>query len=296
MSCYAFVFAGFLLLNGGAMAQTSNFETPLPSQGSFLQNIPYGPNQLELLDVCRPDSSAGLHPGIIMIHGGGWAHGDKRKMDDWCQRFAQAGYVVADIDYRLANTRGSTPNWPNFQIADTQLAIRWMRTHAKELDLDPTRLCAYGTSAGGYLAVFAATLTKILPGDVASIAPNIPVTLSCVADGFGPVDFTNPHFLKKALVRLIGYSYAQNPALYHNDSPLFYVNSHTPPMIIVHGTEDTLVPIAQSEALEEALKRDGVPVEFITYQGNHNYEGLDENELNDVLQKIMAFLKIRIRG
>jgi len=52
------------------------------------------------------------------------------------------------------------------------------------------------------------------------------VTLSCVADGFGPVNLENPDLLTKLFARLIGYSYAQNPALYRDDSPLFYVNAH----------------------------------------------------------------------
>jgi len=226
-----------------------------------------------------------------MIHGGGWIHGDKSQMDNWCQRFAQAGFTVANIDYRLASPHGTTPGWPNFQIADTQLAIRWMRAHAAELNLDPTRLCAYGTSAGGYLAVFTANLPKILPGNLAAIAPNIPVTLSCVADAFGPVDLTIPHFQAAAFTRLTGYTQAQNPTLYRNDSPLFYVTPHTPPMLLIHGTQDRLVPIAQSRELSAALQRDNVATQLLTYPGDHSFKGLSPAAIDSIFQQITAFLK-----
>lgn len=291
--CCVFLFLVGFGGGGRASAQTENFYAPVPAQGAFVQNIQYGPDPAEVLDVCRP-VNGGPHPGLIMLHGGGWIHGDKKTMDDWCQAFARLGYVVADVDYRLFDPQAPRPDWPAFQIGDTQLAIRWMRAHARDLDFDPARLCAYGTSAGGYLAVFAGTMQTILPSDVATIVPTVPVGLSCVVDGYGPVDLTDPTYGTGAFLRLLGVSRAQNPDLYRDVSPLLHVNAQTAPTFVIHGNADTIVPIAQSEALVAAMQRAGVPVQMITYAGNHGYQGLDSAGLDNVFQQIAGYLKGRI--
>ena len=256
-----------------------------------VRNISYGPHPQEILDICRPPESTGLHPCLIMIHGGAWVRGDKKGLlSNWCQQFAKKGFVVATMDYRLANEQGPTSNWPAFQIGDVQLAIRWMRAHAAELHLDPSRLCAYGTSAGAYLAVFAGTLQTIAPSDVASINPEIPVKLSCVAEAFGPVDLTDTQYAKNRFVKFIGSSYEQNPDVYEKDSPLLHVTHDMPPTLVLHGTHDSLVPISQSDNLVRKLKDNNVPVQFITYDGDHAYKGLSPQERENIFQQIAKFL------
>jgi len=137
-------------------------------------------------------------------------------------------------------------------------------------------------------------MRTVLPSDVAAIAPGIPVGLSCVVDGFGPVDLTGPGYAPGAFLRLLGVSRAQNPGLYRDDSPLLHVDAQTAPMFVIHGNADSIVPIAQSEALVAALQRAGVPVQMITYDGNHGYQGLDAAGLESVFQQIAGYLKSRI--
>jgi acetyl esterase/lipase len=281
-----------------ALAQPTAFDAPVVLQGAVTQNISYGPDPQQILDVCQPEGKAGvLHPGILMVHGGGWRHGSKAGlMGKWCKRFAQAGFVAIDMNYRLFVDPKTTPQWPQFQIGDVQLAIRWARAHAHEIGLDPQRLCGYGASAGGYLVVYAGAVQTIEPSDVAAIAPDIPVGLSCVVDAFGPVDLTDPNYHLEDLASLVGATYDQNPNLYKAASPLFRVDAKMPPTLIIHGSHDGQVPIAQSQKLSDALKAENIHTEFVTYQGTHNYNGLSPEQLDAMFQTITRFLKSQVGG
>lgn len=290
MACFETLFSGPISY-ARAQSATANFYTPVPTQGTFLQDLSYGSSASEILDVCRPENGMTPHPGILMIHGGGWTQGDKGGlMDTWCQNFAKLGYVVADIDYRLDDVQNPNPEWPAFQIGDVQLAIRWMRYHATELNLNPTKLCAYGTSAGAYLTVFVGTQQSIFPSDVNWIAPLVSVRLSCLIDGFGPVDLTTESYQPKIIRQLIGVSFQVDPGIYKDDSPVFLINSQTPPTLLIHGTQDSIVPISQSYELAAGLKRVGVSAQLVTYNGGHAYHGLSPAGLATIFDQISRFL------
>lgn len=261
-------------------------------------NLSYGPFPQNTLDLCVPPQLSGPRPVVILIHGGGFVAGDKQYQFDEhdtllevCKGLASQGFAVASINYRLA----ADALWPS-QVADAQLAVRWLRTHASDLQLDPGRLCTIGLSAGAYLSVFLGVLQSTHAGDQAQLLATVSPTVSCVVDFYGPVDLahllqTNP-VPNQTVVQMLGYETPEmNPRLYHAASPLFFVSSKSAPTLIIHGTQDDIVPLAQSQALHSALQQNHIPVQLITYQGKHSLEGLNEQQIRGLWEQALAFLR-----
>jgi acetyl esterase/lipase len=252
-------------------------------------HLAYGPLPEEALDLCMPRGARAPRPTVLLIHGGGWSTGDRTQFSDTCTSLAARGFVAATIDYRLAPAHP----WPA-PLVDTQLAARWLRAHATELSLDPTRLCSYGFSAGGHLAVFLGVLPTIWPGDEAGLLANQSPAVSCVVDEAGPTDLAAwyatgyPGQMLRDL--FAGATPTSDPALYRAASPLLLVSQHSAPMLLLHGTHDTTVPSAQSEALARALTRAGVPVHYISYDGGHGLGGIPQTRAQSLLEQTLAFL------
>jgi len=91
-------------------------------------------------------------PGMVLIHGGGWIIGSRHQQAWYCRAFAKAGYVVMTIEYRMM-PKYCFPEC----VYDCKAAVRWMRLRADWLGVDPSRIVAFGASAGGHLAAFLAT-------------------------------------------------------------------------------------------------------------------------------------------
>ncbi len=279
-----------------ATATFANLFTPRYSV-AMRPDLAYGSAPLETLDLCAPDHPAAPLPGIVLIHGGSSTVGDKRAefdvqgdtLTDLCMGLASQGFIVASINYRLAHA----DPWPA-QVEDAQLAVRWLRAHAQELKLDGGHLCSVGMSSGAYLAVFLGALTTTLAGDRASIYTDQSSQVACVADFYGPVDLvswikTSPDN-QAEVFNLLRQTPISNPKLYREASPLYAVTPSSARTLIVQGTTDTEVPEAQSRALEQALQRDHVPVRYISYNGGLVFEGLDEEQVRQILGQMVAFL------
>src|SRR5262249_33053417 len=171
-------------------AATSGARPVLPPASyaaDLRRDVAYGLRAAEALDLCLPAHATTPRPGVLLIHGGGWQDGDKELYSAICQVLAQHGFVAATMNYRLAPAH----TWPA-QLVDAQLAVRWLRHSARDLMLDPTRLCAFGDSAGAHLSLFLGSLRTIHPGDEAGRYVDQSPQVSCVVDAFGPVDLTQP--------------------------------------------------------------------------------------------------------
>ncbi len=259
-----------------------------PNQAAMQMNVSYGPLPDEVLDLCTPQNTSINHPGVILIHGGGWMSGNKSAFDSLCRLLAARGFVAATINYRLAPRY----TWPD-QLVDSQLAVRWLRSNANQYRLDPQRLCSLGSSAGGHLAVFLGVLTTIHPGDEAGLLANQSPHVSCVVDEFGPVDFTAP--LGPGAVTPLhdlfgGATLQSNPTPFRDASPIFDVSSKSVPTLIIQGSRDQLVYPAQSQELLRALQKQGVPVNYISYNGGHGFSGLSRQQLVAIEQQAISFL------
>jgi acetyl esterase/lipase len=263
---------------------------PVPRFHAELRpDLPYGPYAAQVLDLCMPAGATGSRPGVVLIHGGAWMHGDKLRWRSLCLQLAAQGFVAASIDYRLA------PEWPwPAQLVDAQLAVRWLRAQASSLGLDARHLCAYGDSAGGHLAVFLGVLHSIHAGDLAAALTAQSPAVSCVVDDFGPTDLVSlaltPLGQQIAGPLFGGKTSQSDPALYRDASPVFAVTSASAPMLLLQGTRDGVVPASQSAELARALHAQHVPVQYVTYDGDHEFDGLPAAEQRALLDLTIAFL------
>lgn len=218
-------------------------------------NLAYGQAAGEtlVLDACVP-AGQGPFAGAILVHGGGWTSGDKRvNFAPLFDPLTHAGIAWFSINYRLAPKH----RYPAC-LEDVETAIRWVKAHAADLNVDPDRLALVGESSGGQLVEMAALRAK----------PDTRV--AAVAAFYAPCDLVaemrKRGGLGKSMVALFGRPQfdGQMGELMHDASPLFFVHPGLPPFLLVHGTLDRVVPYEQSVQLQAALRAAGVPCRLIT--------------------------------
>jgi acetyl esterase/lipase len=193
-------------------------------------------------------------PGIIVVHGGSWQHGDRAELAALNSYLAARGYIVASVSYRFA------PQWP-FPAArdDVRAAIAFLKAHAGEYGLDPRRLVLLGRSAGGQIALslaYAASDPDIR-GVVAFYAPTDMV--------YSYEHPSNPLVLDSIAVleAYLGGNPLQAPAVYEAASPIGFVTPDTVPTLLIHGGRDELVFPTQSERLAARLAQAHRPHYFL---------------------------------
>jgi acetyl esterase/lipase len=169
---------------------------------------------------------------------------------------ADAGFVSVAVDYR--KTEHSGYSFPG-AIADLRCAVRFLRSRAEELDADPNRIGAVGFSAGGHLAALLATAADIAALDDGCPHAGSPAIQAAVAY-YGVHDLTRPGDFVPRARRLIAQMLGgTNPARARLASPQAHIDSNDPPILLIHGTADRVVPIRQSESMAAALRASGVP-------------------------------------
>lgn len=261
---------------------------------AFTPDVAYGPLPAERLDLCVPLQAVSPRPGIVLIHGGGWLTGDKRDMDDTCRYLAGQGYDAVSLGYRLS----TVAPWPA-QLVDVQLAVRWLRVRATTVSLDPARLCSYGFSAGGQLAVWLGVQHAPHVGNTADLYPNEDAGVRCVVDIAGPIDelswistSSGRDYLRHLLP---GMSPTNAAMLLAGVSPLGFVTPASAPMFILQGTHDTIVPPSQSLALFGALERQHVAVRYDAFDGGHGLGSVPLDEAESIEATILGFLNAQLR-
>lgn len=208
-----------------------------------------------------------LRPAVVMIHGGGWSGGkrDAERELNIGTNLALHGYVGMSIDYVLASKTKAT--WPQ-NLYDCKTAVRWLRKNAARLQIDPDRIGVIGGSAGGHLS---AMVTLTTPAD--GLDPKEPYgefscRVSCGVDLYGIADLPTYHDAS-----MLGKTFAEAPELYRLASPVTYVRSNSPPILIIHGTADTTVNVKQSELFGDVLKKAGADYQLILIPGaQHTFD------------------------
>jgi len=248
-----------------ALAQEKKYEVEVQ------KDLAYGStHERQKLDLFRPKGADGVRPGVVLVHGGGWRGGDKAGYGSLALQLAARGYVAIAVNYRLA------PANPHpAQLDDVQRAVRWLRHQAQQYHVDQNRIGSHGGSAGGHLVLFLGSRdTREKGNDELS---GYSSRVQCVVDFFGPSDFmTEPLSAAGAPIveGFIGKKRDEAPDAYRDASPLSFITRNSAPTLMIHGTNDTLVPIAQSERVEQAMKKVGAKVELIRMEGaGHGFQG-----------------------
>jgi len=235
------------------------------------QDVPYGTagGHPLLLDVYEPgEHSSDLRPAVVLIHGGGWTSFDKSTMQTMGMFLARSGFVAFSVDYRLFH--GSENLWPA-QLDDVQRAVRWIRANAAKYGVDPKHLGAFGHSAGAQLAALLGMEDTRDNSDPALTKYSSKV--QAVVDVSGPTDFTthNDPDGVEFLTAFFGGDYAHGAKTWQDASPVFHAAKDVAPFLIVHGTQDQSVPMAQAQELADKLKQAGAAVKFITVDDVHTF-------------------------
>jgi len=253
------------------------------SQGSCDVYLPVGD---------RP--SAGW-PGVIVLHGGGWTMGDKWTTRSYARALAQHGFVAININYRLAPTH----QFPA-QVDDVREALVWTAAQADRFAVDLSRLGLFGYSAGGHLSVLVGLLADepiAVQRAASGWADDDPrweqiPAIRAVCAGGPPCDFRDLPPSNTTLAYFLGGSRAEKPEVYRNASPTAHTSAGDPPVQIIHGEADALVPAAASRALAAALLTHGVSCryELIPRQG-HLLTFLHPKTQSTMLQFFLDMLK-----
>jgi acetyl esterase/lipase len=241
------------------------------SSPSIQQDVYYGTvdGHTLLLDVYEPGAHSDLRPAIVLIHGGGWTSFDKGTMHAMGIFLARSGFVAFSIDYRLFHA--SENRWPA-QLDDVQRAVRWIRANAAKYKIDPDHIGAFGHSAGAQLA---ALLGMEITRDNSDPAlAKYSSQVQAVVDASGPTDFTTDHDAEgdAFLSAFLGGDYAHHPEIWRDASPVFHVSKSNSPFLIIHGTQDKDVPMAQAEELADKLKQAGVSVKLVKVEDGHTFQ------------------------
>lgn len=196
-------------------------------------------------------SSKPSHPmaAVVVFHGGGWHIGEAQWAFPTAKHFAQMGMIGVAAQYRLSDQKTITPLEA---MADARSVIRWIRSHADSLGVDPNRIAAYGWSAGAHLAACAAVFHDADSGSLVSCSPNALILESPAVSVIGDGWFRRI-LLGRADVRDI--------------SPDEHVREGLPPTLILQGGVDTVTPLAFTERFWRRMREAGNQCELQVYEG-----------------------------
>ncbi len=252
-------FALILLLPVAALAQRVPTPTEAPATLTAEFDLVYGrtPEQELKLDIYRPKGDAVL-PACVLVHGGGWTGGDKERFRALGFALAEKGYVIANVEYRLAGAA----KYPA-AVQDCSLAVRWVRANAGRFGLDPQRIGAWGGSAGGHLVGLLAAAPQHESFLTAELK-DVPAAVQAACIMAGPTDLTNATFVeslrraqeKSNSYQWLGKLYDDDPDLYRDASPLTHFTKTTGPILFLTGDLDN--PDRDKAGIEK-LQSLGVP-------------------------------------
>ncbi len=261
------------------------------------------------MDIIQPSTKDPL-PCVVFLNGGAFIRSDPSKHLYMRMKIAEAGYVVASVQYSVAPlVRFPRP------LMDCKDAVRFLRANAAEYNIDKERIAAIGESAGGYYATMLGVTSGIADFDSNEVFPNESCDVAAVVDLYGLSDlsitgeglqgvYKQSHEDSSSMEALLingisfygdlGQSIAESKDAVIRSSPFTYIGSGDPPFLILHGAKDTVVSPVASKELELKLQQEGVEVtRYILPNAGH---GTTEFNQPEVLDVIIGFLNAHLKA
>ncbi len=256
-------------LRGLVSAKDLDIDWPLPERMAPLwrirdhrrhvhrTSVRYGPRSSQLLDVWRRDDlPAEPAPVLLFVPGGAWVHGS-RLLQGYAlmSHLAQLGWVCLSIDYRVAPHH----RWPA-HLTDVKTAIAWARANVDRFGGDRNFVAIAGCSAGGHLAALAG-LTPNEPEMQDELPEGSDTSVDAVVGIYGRYDWEDRStverdrfvdFLERVVVRR---KIAKHPDVFRRASPIARIHPDAPPFLVVHGSGDSVIPVAQARSFVDRLKQ-----------------------------------------
>jgi acetyl esterase/lipase len=241
------------------------------------------------MDIYFPNVG-GPWPMLVYVHGGAWMRGDKAEpmMSLFAKGMTAQGYLVAAVNYRLY----PAAQFPAM-IQDVKCAVRFLRAHAAEYNLDPHRVGAVGVSAGGHLVSLLGTTDTSAGWDVGEYLDQSSRVQAVIAMA-GVMDLSRkfPNADIEAMKRVGFGEYNVVEA-----SPISHVTPDDPPFLLIHGDRDELVPVEQSQLMYDRLIQENVPAQLVIVQNaSHSFTapGGTTPTIVEINQMILQFLALHL--
>jgi acetyl esterase/lipase len=253
------------------------------------------------LDVYQKRETTGPNPTLVYIHGGGWTNGSKESSVLTFLPYLEMGWTVVNVQYRLADIAHAPA-----AVEDCRCALRWIYRNAEQFNFDLDRIVLTGNSAGGHLALTtgmlpaSAGLDQQCPGDrnrawSTGDRSTEELKVAAIINWYGITDVVDlidrtPGPSGAYTVAWLG-SATDREEIARRVSPLTYVRPGLPPIMIVHGDADPIVPYQHGVRLQKALEDAGVPNEFVTVPGG-GHGGFSDEENVRIYAAIRDFLGV----
>ncbi len=178
-------------------------------------------------------------PAVLLIHGGGWASGNKSHLVPMAQKLAENGYFAATAEHRLS----PEAKYPA-AVYDLKTAVKWIKNNAEKYNIDTSKIAVLGCSSGATLASLVGTTGQNPKFQAHPNTGNFSDKVQAIVNIDGIVDFTDPSESAKdpdpdkptsAGARWFGVTYQRNPDIWVEASPLSYVNENTPPTLYINS-------------------------------------------------------------
>ena len=251
-------------------------------------DIAYGPYTRNRLDIYYPNGEHGPWPAVVFFHGGAFFKGDKGRYQlKPALHGLDRGYAVISVNYRLAPT-----DLMPAAFLDARMAVQYLKAHSAELLIDPERIALWGESVGASLACWCGLISKpALADDPKAPHKDQSCDVRAVIDWYAPVDLVSIELKQRKTGGVFNGRTAQEYVfgltgdellnMLGKVDPQNYLSTDIPPVLIEHGTADSVVPVDMSlrfrQKLLEYLPEDQVPMRLVK-GAEHGVEAFEDQE------------------
>ena len=260
----------------------------IPEGVEVIKDIPYinYDDRELLLDIYKPAQWAGGQlPTIVVIRGGGWARGDKEGFGPMAAALALRGFATVCIEYRTSDEA----TFPA-AVKDTKSAVKWIKTNAGKYNFNPSSIGAIGGSAGAHLATFLGVSNKAQSLNPTENTEDFKI--QAVVGLATPIDFSSG----KGPAKWIGESYTLNKDLWNAASPISYIDEDSPPILLIHSSNDNVVSYKQSLLAMEKMGEVGVYSQLVFIpDAPHSFWNYEE-WFGSTMDKAASFFKEQLKN